>query len=44
MLETHKARTNLKYRCVSVLGVKLQHGLNNEIKTKANCILVFKKT
>lgn len=43
MFETHKVRTNLKYRCVSVLGVKLWNGLNNEIKM-CNSMLVFKKT
>ena len=43
MFETHKVRTNLKYRCVSVLGVKLWNELNNEIKM-CNSIFVFKKT
>lgn len=42
MLETHKIRTNLKSRCVSVLGVKLWNGLNNEIKM-SKWMLVFKK-
>lgn len=32
MLETHKARTDLKHRCLSVFGAKLWNGLNNEIK------------
>lgn len=41
MFVTHKVRTNLKYRCVSVLGVKLWNGLN-EIMSKYK--LVFKKT
>ena len=43
MFETYKVRTNLKYRCVSVLGAKLWNGLNDEIKM-CNFMLVFKKT
>lgn len=43
MFETHKVRTNLKYRCMSVLGVKLWNGLNEVIKM-CNSMFVFKKT
>ena len=43
MFETSKVRTNLKYRCVSVLGAKLWNGLSDEIKM-CTSMLVFKKT
>ena len=43
MFETYKVRTNLKYRCVSVLGAKLWNGLIDEPKM-CNSMLVFKKT
>lgn len=36
--ETCKIRTNMKYRCVSVLGAKLWNSLNDDLK-----LLSFKK-
>lgn len=43
MFETCQVRTNVKYRCVSVLGVKLWNGLNDELKL-CSSLLMFKKT
>lgn len=37
MFEIPKVRTNVKYRCVSVLGVKLWNGLNDELKMCFSC-------
>lgn len=42
MPETHKARTNLRNRCLSVWGVKLWTERNHEIKMSKS-LSVFKK-
>lgn len=42
-LKTDKVRTDLKYRCVSGLGVKLWNWLNDDIKMSKS-MLVVKKT
>lgn len=43
MFLIRKARTNVKYRCVSVLGVKLWNGINDGLQL-CDSLLEFRKT
>ena len=43
VFEICKVRTNVKYGCVSFLGVKLWNGLSDELKL-CRSLLSFKKT
>ena len=42
IFKTVNVRTNVKKRCVSVLGVQLWNGLSNELKLSSS-LFMFKK-
>lgn len=42
IFDRHKARTNVKPRCISVFGIKLQNELSNKFKTSSFLIKLKK--